>query len=546
MRSGIARTGPLFFLTILTSTVSAQSASGGSSNYFIYSLIALAIVIFLYLIIQVADNLLAIEARSSKADKHGVNLGLFPGVKEVFAARTPAYASNVPVKVLHQGHNILLEGEAAHKLEPATGVATYAVQPPNFRGILPIPKVVVEIGQEVKAGDELFHDKTKPEIKFVSPVSGEIIAINRGEKRAISEIVILADKTIQYRSLTAPDLQSCTREALVSFLMESGAWPMLRQRPFDVLAEAGVVPRDIFISTFDTAPLAPDLNFVVAGKGALFQKGLDVLAKLTSGAVHLGLDARNSTAPSAVFTEAAGVQKHWFSGKHPAGNVGVQIHHIKPINANEKIWTVNVQDVISIGALFVENRFNAARVVALTGAELQAPKYVQTFIGANIGELVAGNQKQGNIRLISGDVLSGIKKSPSQFLNFHDDQVTAVGEGDYYEMFGWLVPLSLRPSVSKTFPNFLFPSYKFHADTNTHGEKRAFVVTGEYEKVLPMDIFPQHLFKAILVNDIERMEGLGIFEVIEEDVALCEFVCTSKQPLQAILRDGLEVMQEEA
>jgi len=546
MRSGIVRTFPLFFLVLASNEVSAQSASGGSSSYFIYALIALAIVIFLYMIIQVADNMLAIEARNSKSEKEGVNLGLFPGVKEIFASKAPDYVGDAPVTVLRKGHNILLEGEAACTLEAATGVNTYAIQPPNFRGILPIPKVVVEAGQHVNAGDELFHDKTKPEIKFVSPVSGEVIAINRAEKRAIAEVVILADKTISYRTIEAPDLQSSPRETLVNFLMASGAWPLLRQRPFDVLAEPGIVPRDIFISTFDTAPLAPDLNFVVEGKGVLFQKGLDVLAKLTSGEVHLGLDAHGSKAPSAVFTGATGVQKHWFSGKHPAGNVGIQIHHIKPINPNEKVWTLNVQDVITIGALFVEGRFNASRVVALTGAELHSPKYVQTFMGANMGELVSGNLKEGNIRLVSGDVLSGSKKSAGQFLNASDDQVTAIGEGDYFEMFGWLLPLTLRPSVSKTFPNFLFPGYKFRADTNTHGEKRAFVVTGQYEEVLPMDIFPQHLFKAIIVNDIERMEGLGIFEVTEEDVALCEFVCTSKQPLQEILRDGLDTMREEA
>ncbi len=545
MRSGIVRTFPLFFLVLASSEVSAQSASGSSSNYLIYALIALAVLVFLYFVIQVADNLLAIEARQSNSDKKGVNLGLFPGVKEIFASKVPDYVGEAPVTALRKGHNILLQGEAAHTIEAASGVRTYAVQPPNFRGILPIPKVVVETGQSVKAGDELFYDKLQPEIKYVAPVSGEIIAINRGEKRAITEVVILADKTVDYRSLTAPDLQTCTREELVGFLMGSGAWPVLRQRPFDVLAEPNLVPRDIFISTFDTAPLAPDLNFVVEGKGPLFQKGLDVLAKLTSGAVHLGLDARGTQAPSAVFTEAEGVQKHWFSGKHPAGNVGVQIHHISPIHANDKVWTLNVQDVILIGALFAEGRYNASRVVALTGAELQTPKYVQTYIGANMGELLSGNLKEGNNRLISGDVLSGMKKTAAEFLNFYDDQVTVVEEGDYYEMFGWLLPLSLRPSVSKTFPNFLFPGYKFHANTNTHGEKRAFVVTGQYEDVLPMDIFPQHLFKAIIVNDIERMEGLGIYEVTEEDVALCEFVCTSKQPLQAILREGLDTMREE-
>jgi len=546
MRSGIVRTFPLFFLALATSEVSAQSASGSSSNYLIYALIGLAVVIFFYLMIQVADNLMAIEARQSGAERKGINLGLMPGAKEITASRTPDYATGAPVTVLRKGFDVLLQGEAAQTLEDATGVKTFAVQPPNFRGILPIPKVVVEVGQEVKAGDELFYDKTMPEIKFVAPVSGEIIAVNRGEKRAITEVVILADKAMQYRAISVPDLASSSRETLVNFLMESGAWPMLRQRPFDVMAEPGVVPRDIFISTFDTAPLAPNLNFVVEGRGELFQKGLDVLAKLTSGKVHLGLDARTAHAPSTIFTGAQGVEKHWFVGKHPAGNVGIQIHHIKPINANEKVWTLNVQDVISIGALFVESRYNVSRVVALTGGELAAPKYVKTCAGANIGELLAGNVKGSHVRYISGDVLSGSKKSADEFLNFHDDQVTVIEEGDYYEMFGWLLPLSLRPSISRTFPNFLFPGYRFQANTNTHGEKRAFVATGQYEEVLPMDIYPQHLFKAILVNDIERMEGLGIYEVTEEDVALCEFVCTSKQPLQEILREGLDTMREEA
>jgi len=302
---------------------------------------------------------------------------------------------------------------------------------------------------------------------------------------------------------------------------------MISQRPFGVIPDATDIPSNIFVSTFDSAPLAPDLSFVVEGQGAAFQKGLDVLGMLTEGAVHLGLDARGDASPSNVFTEATGVQKHWFHGKHPVGNVGIQIHHISPIAGNDKVWTLGVQEVITIGKLFAEGKFDASRIIAVTGSESSTPGYVKTYLGANVGAL-AGTVGD-NVRLVSGDVLSGAQKSKEEFLDFRDDQITTIKEGNEYEMFGWLAPMDARPSVSQTFL-----------------EKRAFVVTGQYEKVLPMDIYPQHLMKAIIVNDFERMEGLGINELLEEDVALCEFACTSKQPLQSILREGLEIMREQA
>ena len=257
------------------------------------------------------------------------------------------------------------------------------------------------------------------------------------------------------------------------------------------------------------------------------------------------MNANGEQAPSAVFTEATGVEKHWFKGMHPAGNVGVQIHHISPIAGGDKVWTLGVQEVISIGKLFIEGKFDASRVVVVTGAELKAPVYVDTYLGANIGSLVADNLINEEGRLISGDVLSGRQKTKEEFLNFSDDQITTLKEGNEYEMFGWLAPIDARPSVSKTFMSRAF-DIVYEANTNTHGEKRAFVMTGQYEKVLPMDIYPQHLMKAILVNDFEKMEGLGINELLEEDIALCEFACTSKQPLQKILRTGLEIMREQA
>ncbi|HFC00718.1 MAG TPA: NADH:ubiquinone reductase (Na(+)-transporting) subunit A, partial [Phaeodactylibacter sp.] len=344
-----------------------------------------------------------------------------------------------------------------------------------------------------------------------------------------------------------PDLTTCSREDLVKFLMESGAWSFIRQRPYNLVADPVDTPKGIFISTFDSAPLAPDLNYVVDGNEAAFQKGLDVLTKFAP--VHLGLNARKETAPHAAFTEAKGVAKHWFNGAHPAGNVGIQIHHIDPITAHSKVWVAGVQDVITIGKLFTEGKFDASRMVAITGAELEKPHYVKTFIGAKIEDLVNNNLKPledgKSLRFVSGDVLSGKKVAKEGYLGYYDDQVTVLEEGNQYEMFGWLFPQSARPSVSGTLPNGFYPEIKFKANTNTHGEKRAFVVTGEYEKMLPMDIYPQHLMKAIIVNDFEKMEGLGIYELAEEDIALCEFACTSKQPLQNILKKGLDTMREQ-
>lgn len=535
----------IFFLTFALSLTAQTPREGASSNFFIVSLIAAAGLILMAVILMVSDNLMRIEAKQLGVDNKGINYSLFPKTGEIFKSKAPNYANGGKIFFLKRGYDILLEGEPANQIDEAIQSSTFAIQPSNFIGMSPIPKVVVEIGDEVKAGDIIFFDKKRPEIKYAAPVSGEVIAVNRGEKRAITEVVILKDKDIKYRDYESFDLENGKREDLVTYLLESGVWPLIRQRPYDIVAEPGVIPKNIFISTFDTAPLAPDNNFVVEGRGEAFQKGLDVLNKLTSGKVFLGLNANGKTAPSEIFTKAQGVEKNWFNGPHPSGNVGVQIHHTAPIGPGDKVWVLGVQEVITLGALFTERRYNAQRIVALTGKELETPKYVKTFQGANIGDLVKNNGTFESVRFISGDVLSGEKKNESGFLNFFDDQISAIKEGNYYEMFGWLLPLKPRPSISRTFPNFLFPDQKFTADTNTHGEKRAFVMTGQYESVLPMDIYPQHLMKSIIVNDFEKMEGLGIYELSEEDVALCEFVCTSKQPLQKILREGLDVMREQ-
>ncbi len=508
-------------------------------------LLLVVVLVAFAIIVQVADSLLRLEAKKSGADTEHNNFSIFPRLNELFRKRNPVYVGDDEVTYLKKGFDIRLEGSADGAVKDAS-VSTFAVQPPNFRGIAPIPKVAVEVGSNVKAGDHLFFDKKNTDIKYVAPVSGEVIAINRGDRRSIAEIVILADKEQQYRELPSFDLEKGSREELVVHLLDAGAWPLFRHRPYNTVAEMHDIPRDIFISTFDTAPLAPDLNVVVKGNEPAFQKGLEVLGKLTSGKVHLGLNANGDTPPSDAFTNAEGVEKHWFSGIHPTGNVGVQIHHVAPITPKCSVWTLGVQEVIALGRVFTENRWNTLRVIALTGAELEDPIYVRTYAGANIADLLKGNLANDHVRLISGDVLSGQKKRPENFVNFYDDQITVVEEGDYYEMFGWLMPGKSVPTISKSIPTAaLFPDTVYRADTNTHGEKRAFVMTGQYESVLPMDIYPQHLMKAVLTNDYERMEGLGIYELVEEDIALCEYVCTSKQPLQQILRTGLDMMQEQ-
>jgi Na+-transporting NADH:ubiquinone oxidoreductase subunit A len=543
MRKGSTRLLLIISLLFLQQLAHAQATESSGSNTLTLTILAIVVLIAFFVIIQVSDNLLRIEAKNSGAGD-GSAVSIFPGAGDLFKPKVPSYA-NGNVVTLSKGFDIKLEGSATGRVDESVKASTFAVQPPNFRGVSPIPKVVVEVGSNVKAGDHLFFDKKNTEVKYVSPVSGEVIAVNRGERRAITEVVILADKNQQYRELPAFDLEKGSREELVNFLLDTGGWSMLRQRPFDVVASHTDIPDNIFISTFDTAPLAPDQNLVVEGKSEAFQKGLDVLNKLTKGKVFLGLDANKTNPPSTVFTNAAGVEKRWFQGKHPSGNVGIQIHHTAPLTPKSIAWTLGVQEVITIGALFTERRFNAGRIVALTGAELKTPKYVRTYAGANIGDLLKDNLANDHIRIVSGDVLCGQKKGDGNFLNYYDDQITVLKEGDYFDMFGWLLPDLASPSASKALPGWLFPDTTYKADTNLKGEKRAFVVTGQYEDVLPMDVYPQHLMKAILTNDYEKMEGLGIHELVEEDIALCEFVCTSKQSLQQILRKGLDMMHEQ-
>lgn len=448
---------------------------------------------------------------------------------------------NNRVKRLKQGFDIKLQGQAELKSFDAAQPSLFALKPTDVNGIAPIPKLKVSEGDEVRAGEPLFFDKTSPEVLYSAPVSGEIVEVRRGAKRAITEVVILADSSIEFHEFGALDPLTASREEIVARLLESGAWVLMRQRPYLIVPDPSVVPRNIFVSCFDTAPLAPDYNFLIQGKERAFQKGLDVLKKLTSGSVHLGV----GPASADVFKKAEGVRVHSFAGPHPAGNVGVHIHHVAPINKGDVVWTIKPQDVAIIGKLFSEGIFDAERTIAVAGDQLNKTGYYKTRIGASIKQLVENNLKQENVRYISGNVLTGTRIKKDGFMGIFDDVLSVVEEGNEPEFLGWLLPSYPRPSLSRAFPSFLFPNRAYHVNTNNHGEERAYVMTGQYEAVVPMDMYPQHLIKSILYRDFDQMEGLGIYEVVEEDLALCEFVCTSKQPVLKILREGLDAMRIE-
>lgn len=523
------------------------------------------VLLFIVVLATISEGLVKIAAKSTGEDPTQYSV-LPKDIRDLFTRRN-SKAAHIPDEDHYvsssKGFDINLLGEPNPEV-PVELVrsSTYAIKPKDFIGMSPIPKVVVAEGDSVKAGDPIFYDKKRPEVMYAAPVSGEMLRIVRGEKRSIDEVVLLSDKDVEYRQYELPNLATVSREELVTFLLGSGAWPFIRQRPFDVVAEHEQQPKAIFVTTFDTAPLAPGFNRTVAGKGAEFRKGLEILQKLAGDQkVHVGLDGRPDSAPATELLEIPeGVERHWFNGPHPAGNVGVHIHHIDPINSGEAVWHLDVYGVLVLGTLFTKGIFDTERIVALTGYEMTNPRYVRAHQGLCVEKLVSDisfyeqlntTDKEGNevkidrksIRLVSGDPLTGKEITNEGYMGFFHDQLMTIAEGDYYELLGWLIPQQGHPTLNRTFPGGFVPSSLYKADTQQNGEHRAFVVSGEYESVLPMDIYPQHLLRAILANDYEKMEGLGILELVEEDVALCEYVCTSKHPVQKTLRQGLEMIR---
>ena len=441
---------------------------------------------------------------------------------------------------LKKGLNIHLLGEADKVYASIPQSKTFSLKPTDFHSL--VPRMKVKEGDKVKAGSCLFIDKYNEKIRFSSPVSGSVTEIIRGAKRRIMEVKVSAESEISYKSFSF-DINS-SREKIKDALLESGVWPFIRQKPFDTIANPSDNPKAIFISTFDTAPLAPDNDFILHGLDEMFQKGVDIIKKLTDGKVHLNVDG--NTNPSKVFTDCKGVEINKISGPHPAGNVGVQIHHIDPINKGDIVWYLYPQDILTIAKLFIEGRYDVSRMVALTGSQVERPRYYRTISGASISNMIFENSIiNGNNRFISGNVLTGTKISSDGNIGFYDTQITVIPEGDKQEFLGWIAPGLQKFSMSKSYFSWLTPKKKYHLNTNYNGEERAFVVTGQYEKVLPMDIYPMQLVKACMIHDIDAMEQLGIYEVSEEDMALCEFVCTSKMEVQNIIREGLDLVKKE-
>jgi len=443
---------------------------------------------------------------------------------------------------IKRGLNIKLLGTANQTIENADRSETYAIKPTDFPGLT--PKLKVKVDAEVKAGTPLFFDKYNPDVNFCSPVSGKVIAINRGERRKILEVIIEASKEMDYESYTKADPTTLTKEEITKELLSSGLWAFVRQRPYDIIANPSETPKAIFVSAFDSSPLAADNDFLLEGEHKAFQAGLDAISKLTEGKVHLNINT--TTTKSTVFTEAKNVVINKFSGVHPAGNVGVQINKLSPINKGEVAWVIRPQEVVFIGKLFLTGKYDVSKKIALCGSEVKNPVYYDTYLGASVNNFLKGQLKDDDtIRVISGNVLTGTQISESGYLGFYNSEITVIPEGDDYEFLGWIMPGINKFSMSRTFISWLLPNREYRLNAGLHGEHRAYVASGEYDKVMPMDILPVQLIKAIMIEDIDLMEQLGIYEVAPEDFALCEVVCTSKISVQHLVRQGIDLMIKE-
>lgn len=443
---------------------------------------------------------------------------------------------------IKKGLDIKLKGEAEKAIENAIVSNFYTIRPEDFHSV--IPKLIAKVGTKVKAGEPIFYDKSNEALKFVSPVSGEVIDIPRGEKRKILAIKIQADKEQTYQDHGKFNLNSAKADDVKNHLLASGCWPFIKQRPYDVIANPSNAPKAIFVSAYASAPLTADLDFALQGKNAELQAAITALGKLTEGEVHVSV-ARNGNSPLAT---VSGATIHKVSGPHPSGNVGTQINKIDPINKGEVVWTVNAQDLVIIGELLLTGKFNAERIVALVGSSVKKPRYFKTKIASEVASMIYDNgiEKNDNIRIISGTVLSGKQVQPDGNLDYYSNTITVIPEGNDYELFGWTKPVFDKVSTSRALTfSWLFPNKKFDLTTNTNGEHRAFVTTGTYEEVFPLDMYPMQILKACMYKDLDEMEALGMYEVAPEDFALTEFVCVSKQPHQKIIREGLDLMLKE-
>ena len=444
-------------------------------------------------------------------------------------------ANRIKIK---KGLQIPLLGKSEETFRGSLTSEFVHVWPEDYQGIT--PRLNVKVDDTVKAGQALFHSKMYPEMMFASPVSGTVVAVNRGAKRRILDIVVKVDKEIEYVDFGKKDVAKMSAEEIKSSLLESGVWGFIKQRPYDIVANPTNAPRDIFVTGFDSAPIAASYDFIIDGQEKDLQTGLDALAKLTSGKVYLAISPATKNkglrdAKNVVITE--------FDGPHPAGNAGVHINHLAPVNKGETVWTLSALDVLFIGRLFNKGVVDLTRKIALTGSEVKQTGYYSMLIGTELTKLFAGNVAEGSLRYISGNVLTGTKIEANGALRATHSQVTVIPEGDdVHEFVGWA---SLSPNRYSSGNTYLQLKKGYRMDARVLGGPRAIIVSNEYEKVFPMDVMPEQLIKSTIAFNIDKMEQLGIYEVAPEDFALCEFVDTSKLEIQKIIRIGLDQLRKE-
>ena len=440
---------------------------------------------------------------------------------------------------LKKGLDIPISGNAARKVVKKVIPDVIAVKPGDFKGFS--PRLLVREGDRVLAGSPLLADKLNPSLLLTSPVSGTVAQVVRGDKRKLLAVLVNADKEQEYVDFGPSNPAVLDEGAVKELLLKSGLWPALVQRPYGTLADTAVKPKSIFISAFSTAPLAPDTDFTLGDRFADVQAGVTALSRLTDGGVHLSLCRDNYSGTP--FHKIEGAIVHVVSGPHPAGNVGVQISHISPIMKGETVWTVPILMVAAIGRLINTGKIDLMRKVAVTGPAATQPAYVEALPGTPVKEITEVGE---DVRVIGGDVLTGEILGPDGYIGFYDDQLTLLKEGRERELLGWAKPF--RPKVHSTsmcYFSWLTPRKKYDMDTNLHGGPRAFVETKCFEDVTPMDIYPIYLIKACLAGEIEKMEKFGIYEVLPEDLALCDYVDPSKNDIQDIIRKGIDLMIKE-
>ena len=441
---------------------------------------------------------------------------------------------------LRKGLDINLQGKAEKKKLKLKSNGKYALLPDCFEGV--VPKVVVKEGDKVKAGDALFINKNCQEMKFASPVSGTVTAVERGERRKVLAVKVQADATQVFTDFGVKDVASLTGEQVKEALLEAGLFGYINQLPYDVVTTPDTTPKAIFVSALRDKPLAADFEFELQGQEKEWQAGLTALSKMAK--TCLGIGARQT---SAALTSAKDVEVDVFDGPCPAGNVGVQINHVSPVNKGEVVWTVDPSAVIFFGRLFLTGKVDLHRTVALCGSEVKNPQYVEMLVGEELSTLLSNSyDEKHNVRIINGNVLTGRVTTKDGYLGAHSSEITVIPEGnDADEFAGWIMPRFKQFSVNRSYFSWLFGKKAYALDARVKGGERHMIMSGEYDKVMPMDIYPEYLIKAIITGNIDKMEQLGIYEVSPEDFALAEFVDSSKLELQRIVREGLNMLRKE-